>query len=96
MSVRGYCRTLRPPSPDIFGSSMGRSDFEPAMRMTKLTTNARTGRFMKRSVNDFISIFSGERTHPACFVRHLAERVLYPHGPRGRMPQGARWKRALP
>src|SRR5262245_64694045 len=43
MSLRGYWRTLRE-----------RIDWSPAMRMTRLTTIARTGRLMKRSVN-FIS-----------------------------------------
>src|SRR5205807_1564581 len=56
MSLRGYWRTLRPPSPVIEGKRMGRSAFDPAMRITKLTTSARTGRRMKRSVNDFIDL----------------------------------------
>src|SRR5437762_1642785 len=43
MSLRGYWRTLI-----VFIAC------NPAMRITKLTTNASTGRFMKRSVNDFI------------------------------------------
>src|SRR5262249_46047510 len=45
MSLRGYCRTLI-----VFIAC------NPAMRMTKLTTSARTGRLMKRSVNDFIEL----------------------------------------
>src|SRR6266850_8212632 len=47
MSLRGYWRTLI-----VFIAC------NPAMRMTKLTTIASTGRLMKRSVNDFMSIFS--------------------------------------
>src|ERR1041384_1624358 len=45
MSLRGYWRTLI-----VFIAC------NPAMRMTKLTTIASTGRLMKRSVNDFMSI----------------------------------------
>src|SRR6266403_1153234 len=45
ISLRGYCRTLI-----VFIAC------KPAMRMTKLTTIARTGRRIKRSVKDFISI----------------------------------------
>src|SRR5262245_4554239 len=40
MSLRGYCRT-----------DSVRIDWIPAMRITRLTTIARTGRLMKRSVN---------------------------------------------
>src|SRR5688500_9518513 len=40
MSLRGYCLTLS-----------ARTDCSPAIRMTRLTTMARTGRLMKRSVN---------------------------------------------
>ena len=40
MSLRGYCRTLS-----------ARIDCSPAIRMTRLTTIARTGRLTKRSVN---------------------------------------------
>src|ERR1700731_2863602 len=47
ISLRGYCRTLI-----VFIAC------KPAMRMTKLTTIASTGRLMKRSVNDFMSIFA--------------------------------------
>src|SRR5207253_10456659 len=47
MSLRGYWRTLI-----VFIAC------NPAMRMTKLTTIAKTGRLMKRSVNDFMSISS--------------------------------------
>ena len=43
MSLRGYCRTLS-----------ARIDCRPAIRMTRLTTIARTGRLTNRSVN-FIS-----------------------------------------
>src|SRR5207302_7392187 len=45
MSLRGYWRTLI-----VFIAC------KPAMRMTKLTTIASTGRLMKRSVKDFITI----------------------------------------
>src|SRR5881392_2023394 len=44
MSLRGYCRTL------MFFIAC-----KPAMRITKLTTNASTGRLMNRSVNDFMA-----------------------------------------
>src|SRR5437588_1576105 len=47
MSLRGYWRTLI-----VFIAC------KPAMRMTKLTTMASTGRLMKRSVKDFMSVFS--------------------------------------
>src|SRR5215217_4854578 len=40
MSLRGYCRTLS-----------ARIDCRPAMRMTRLTTIASTGRLTNRSVN---------------------------------------------
>src|SRR5262249_6776293 len=40
MSLRGYCRTLRE-----------RIDWRPAIRITRFTTIARTGRLTKRSVN---------------------------------------------
>ena len=42
VSLRGYCRT-----------DSERIDCTPAIRMTRLTTIARTGRRTKRSVNDF-------------------------------------------
>src|SRR5207244_6793267 len=51
MWLRGYWRTL-----------IVRIACEPAMRMTKLTTIASTGRLMKRSVKDFMSIL-GLRIH---------------------------------
>src|SRR5437867_10799734 len=54
ISLRGYWRTFRPPSPDRFGKIMGKSAFAPAMTITKLTTIARTGRLIKMSVNAFI------------------------------------------
>src|SRR6476660_4672951 len=44
MSLRGYCRTF-----NVFTAC------NPAMRMTKLTTIASTGRLMKRSVNAVIA-----------------------------------------
>src|SRR5215831_3720334 len=47
MSLRGYWRTLRE-----------RIDCSPAIRITRLTTMARTGRRMKRSVS-FISAVLG-------------------------------------
>src|SRR5919108_6684988 len=53
ISLRGYCRTFRPPSPARLGKRIGNTAFDPAMRITKLTTIASTGRLMKRSVNDF-------------------------------------------
>src|SRR5437763_17219450 len=43
MSLRGYWRTL-----------IVRIACKPAMRITKLTTSASTGRLMKRSVKDFM------------------------------------------
>src|SRR5438046_3277539 len=46
ISLRGYWRTLI-----VFIAC------KPAMRITKLTTSASTGRLMKRSVNDFMSNF---------------------------------------
>src|SRR5216117_990913 len=54
ISLRGYCRTFRPPKPASLGKRIGNTAFDPAMRITKLTTIASTGRLMKRSVNDFI------------------------------------------
>src|SRR5437016_2084810 len=48
MSLRGYWRTL-----------IVLIACKPAMRMTKLTTIASTGRLMKRSVNDFMSLLAG-------------------------------------
>src|SRR5688500_5115186 len=50
MSLRGYCRTLS-----------ARIDCNPAIRITRLTTMARTGRFTNRSVNR-ISTFLGIRS----------------------------------
>src|SRR5207302_3530566 len=47
MSLRGYCRTLI-----VFIAC------KPAMRITKLTTIASTGRLIKRSVKEFMSIFA--------------------------------------
>src|SRR5512132_1408986 len=54
MSLRGYCRTFRPPRPANCGKNIGSIALGPAIRITKLTTIARTGRLMKRSLNDFI------------------------------------------
>src|SRR2546428_9673086 len=45
MSLRGYCRTLR-----------ARIDCRPAIRMTRLTTIARTGRLTNRSVRRILTI----------------------------------------
>src|SRR5439155_19759976 len=56
ISLRGYCRTFRPPRPASLGKRIGNTAFEPAMRITKLTTIASTGRLMKRSVNDFMRL----------------------------------------
>src|SRR5437016_12223601 len=54
ISLRGYWRTFRPPKPPSFGNRIGNIALDPAIRITKLTTIASTGRLMKRSVNDFI------------------------------------------
>src|SRR5437763_11992617 len=56
MSLRGYCLTTKPPRPCRFGNRIGSNAFDAAIKMTKLTTSARTGRRMKRSVNDFIEV----------------------------------------
>src|SRR5262247_2271318 len=45
MSLRGYCRTLN-----------ARIDCSPAMRITRLTTIARTGRLTKRSVRRILTV----------------------------------------
>src|SRR5215216_6722400 len=45
MSLRGYWRTL-----------IVRIACKPAIRITKLTTSASTGRLMKRSVKDFMRL----------------------------------------
>src|SRR5213083_1994764 len=45
ISLRGYCRTLS-----------ARMDCRPAMRITRLTTIARTGRLTKRSVNRILTV----------------------------------------
>src|SRR6266850_6015717 len=45
MSLRGYCLTLS-----------ARIDCRPAMKMTRLTTIARTGRLTKRSVSRILAI----------------------------------------
>src|SRR6058998_4304130 len=69
ISLRGYCRTFRPPRPASLGKRIGNTAFDPAMRITKLTTIASTGRLMKRSVNDFMRLF-GHSTFalPSSFV----------------------------
>src|SRR5689334_24985885 len=55
MSLRGYCRTLS-----------ARIDCRPAIRITRLTTIARTGRLTNRSVNlitpQRLAIFGLRRT----------------------------------
>src|SRR5436309_16094284 len=56
ISLRGYCRTFRPPRPASLGQRIGNTAFDPAIRITKLTTIASTGRLMKRSVNDFMPL----------------------------------------
>src|SRR6266581_2316292 len=100
MSLRGYWRTFRPPSPDRFGKIMGKSDFAPAMTITKLTTIARTGRLMKISVNAFIP-WIGERTRLACWRWRPRHRALFSSHDRsrafrrGRQNEHAR-ARALP
>src|SRR6186713_789697 len=50
MSLRGNCRTLSE-----------RMDWIPAIRMTRLTTIARTGRRMKRSVNFILAVLRPRR-----------------------------------
>src|SRR6266542_5611735 len=66
ISLRGYCRTFRPPRPASLGKRIGNTAFEPAMRITKLTTIASTGRLMKRSVKDFMRLFR----HSTFALRH--------------------------
>src|SRR5437868_6554250 len=56
MSLRGYCLTTKPPRPWRFGNRIGSNAVDPAIRITKLTTRARTGRRMKRSVNDLMTV----------------------------------------
>src|ERR1041384_5721846 len=56
ISLRGNCRTVRPPRPAYCGKNIGKMALDPAIRITKLTTIASPGRLMKRSVNDFISL----------------------------------------
>src|SRR4030095_8280381 len=57
ISLRGYCRTFRPPNPPSLGKRIGNIALDPAIRITNETTIASTGRLMKRSVNDFIYKF---------------------------------------
>src|SRR5258708_13258442 len=64
MSLRGYWRTLSE-----------RMDCRPAMRMTRLTTTARTGRLTKRSVN-FTSVVLGL----GCRVVGRPHLVIHVHG----------------
>src|SRR5215212_8669904 len=59
MSLRGYCRTL---SEEIA--------CKPAIKMTRLTTSARTGRRMKRSVK----VFTGGESTVGRFRRELGFR----------------------
>src|SRR2546423_9405994 len=65
MSLRGYWRTLI-----VFIAC------RPAMRMTKLTTIASTGRLMKRSVKDFMSIFRSRIDRLRIFLRLWREVVI--------------------
>src|SRR5579862_1712296 len=51
MSLRGYCRTLNE-----------RIAYNPAIRMTRLTTIASTGRFTNRSVNFMDAPHKGRKT----------------------------------
>src|ERR1039458_6123329 len=48
LSLRGYCRTMRV-----------RIAWTPAIRITRFTTSASTGRRMKRSVKDFMGAPGG-------------------------------------
>src|SRR6185503_9739218 len=64
MSLRGYCRTLRE-----------RIDWSPAIRITRLTTIARTGRRTNRSVN-FISTV----LRLGCWVVGWTDLVVHEHG----------------
>src|SRR6187431_345361 len=50
ISLRGYCRTLS-----------ARIDCRPAIRMTRLTTIARTGRRTNRSVNFMLTVLGIRR-----------------------------------
>src|ERR1700704_4318680 len=69
MSLRGYWRTL-----------IVLIACKPAMRMTKLTTIASTGRLMKRSVKDCMSIL-GLRVHwRRIHLRFGREIVVDRHG----------------
>src|SRR5437870_12158769 len=84
ISLRGYCRTLI-----VFIAC------KPAMRITKLTTNASTGRFMKRSVNDFIWVaHAPSRAHFGALAEmrdECPETGLVEHGfGRGRRKHHAR------
>src|SRR5687767_5845214 len=79
MSLRGYCRTLSE-----------RIDCSPAIRITRLTTIARTGRLTNRSVN-----FTGDPL--ASVVFRLRRRVVAglhgvvdPHGRAVAQLEGAR------
>src|SRR6266853_5321352 len=68
MSLRGYWRTLI-----VFIAC------KPAMRMTKLTTIASTGRLMKRSVKDFmsrISIFASRICRRRIHLRFRRESIV--------------------
>src|SRR5882762_6990477 len=65
MSLRGYWRTLI-----VFIAC------NPAMRMTKLTTIASTGRLMKRSVKDFMSIFASRIYRRRIYLRFWREIII--------------------
>src|SRR5437763_944846 len=66
MSLRGYWRTL-----------IVRIACKPAIRITKLTTNASTGRLMKRSVNDFMSFFERYESIGFGFTCGFGARTLF-------------------
>src|SRR5438876_3980457 len=65
MSLRGYWRTLI-----VFIAC------KPAMRMTKLTTIASTGRLMKRSVKDFMSILGSRIYRRRIHLRFRREIIV--------------------
>src|SRR5258708_34317084 len=65
ISLRGYCRTLI-----VFIAC------KPAMRMTKLTTIASTGRLMKRSVKDFMAILASRICRRRIHLRFRRESIV--------------------
>src|SRR5437868_9459153 len=68
MSLRGYWRTLI-----VFIAC------KPAIRMTKLTTIASTGRLMKRSVKDVMSLFALGIYRRRVYLRLRCEIVVDHH-----------------